>query len=201
VVRSEADQRVADLLTRRPALRAFRQANPLALELIDIPLLAGGDLAYCDSDVLFLRPFTGLFRFPGADVGAVFMSDRQNAYSVRYSRALGCAPPCARRWGEREESGRTTGAGRHADQQQGGEEDVQEADRADRQEGRRRRRRRPGHQEGQDDLEQGGDWRYRARPMGSSRRVKSETGLRSPWSAAREIAGGVKKYESAVGTG
>jgi len=87
VPRAEADARVEDLLARRPALRAFRQRNPLALKLIDIPFLAGaaadGDLAYCDSDVLFLRPFAGLFRFPGPETGAVFMSDRQNAYSLR----------------------------------------------------------------------------------------------------------------------
>jgi hypothetical protein len=84
VPRAEADARVADLLASRPALRAFRRSNPLALKLIDIPLLAGDDdLAYCDADVLFLRPFSGLFRFPGEDTGAVFMSDRQNAYSVR----------------------------------------------------------------------------------------------------------------------
>jgi hypothetical protein len=84
MMRAEADARVADPLAARPALRAFRKSNPLALKLIDIPLLAGtDDLAYCDADVLFLRPFSDLFRFPGPDTGAVFMSDRQNAYSVR----------------------------------------------------------------------------------------------------------------------
>jgi len=86
VSRSEADDRVAAVLTSRPALAAFRRGNPLALKLIDIPLLAGDagdDLAYCDSDVLFLRPFSGLFADPGPETGAVFMSDRQNAYSLR----------------------------------------------------------------------------------------------------------------------
>jgi hypothetical protein len=84
VPRDEADERVGEALAGRPALRTFRRSNPLALKLIDIPLLHGdGDLAYCDSDVLFLRPFADLFRFPGEEAGAVFMSDRQNAYSVR----------------------------------------------------------------------------------------------------------------------
>ena len=82
VTRPEADERVAGLLAHRPALRRFRQANPLALKLIDIPAFAGDDLAYCDSDILFLRPFA-VFRFPNPDTGAVFMSDRQNAYSLR----------------------------------------------------------------------------------------------------------------------
>jgi hypothetical protein len=84
VARAEADDRVAEALASRPALRELRRGNPLALKLIDIPLLAGeSDLAYCDADVLFLRPFTGLFRFPEPDTGALFMSDPQNAYSVR----------------------------------------------------------------------------------------------------------------------
>jgi hypothetical protein len=84
VARSEADARVEDLLAGRPALRDFRRRNPLALKLIDIPRFAGEeDLAYCDSDVLFLRPFSDLFQFPDPKTGAVFMSDRQNAYSLR----------------------------------------------------------------------------------------------------------------------
>jgi hypothetical protein len=87
VSRTEADDRVAPTLANRPALAAFRRGNPLALKLIDIPLLAtdagDDDLAYCDSDVLFLRPFSALFADPGAETGAVFMSDRQNAYSLR----------------------------------------------------------------------------------------------------------------------
>jgi hypothetical protein len=84
VPREEADALVEETLAGRPALLAFRRDNPLALKLLDAPLLsAGGELAYCDSDILFLRPFSGLFRFPGPETGAVFMSDRQSAYSVR----------------------------------------------------------------------------------------------------------------------
>lgn len=82
VSREEADDRAAGLLARRPALRAYRRDHPLALKLIDAVLFGGEELAYCDSDILFLRPFRGLFRLPGP-AGAVFMSDRQNAYSVR----------------------------------------------------------------------------------------------------------------------
>jgi len=80
VSRAEADERVAEILKSHPALAAFRRANPLALKLIDAVLFAGEELAYCDTDVLFLRPFTGLFP-PGA--GAAFMADHQNAYSLR----------------------------------------------------------------------------------------------------------------------
>lgn len=84
IARAEADELVAPLLVRYPAARAFRAANSLGLKLLDVPLLCGGDdeLAYCDSDVLFLRPFSGLFDLPpGFD--ALFMRDPQNAYSVR----------------------------------------------------------------------------------------------------------------------
>jgi len=82
VSRVEADEAAAGVVARRPALAAFRRENPLALKLIDAVLLAGEELAFCDTDVLFLRPFSGLFRLPPG-AGALFMSDRQNAYSVR----------------------------------------------------------------------------------------------------------------------
>jgi hypothetical protein len=83
VSRREADERLADLLGPHPASRAFRRENPLGLKLFDVALLApGGELAYCDSDVLFLRPFSGLFSLPEG-AGALFMCDPQNAYSAR----------------------------------------------------------------------------------------------------------------------
>src|SRR5579864_1733768 len=83
VPRREADERLAAVLAARPATRALRATNPLALKLVDVPLLAAADeVAYCDSDVLFLRPFTGLFDLP-PPAGALFMRDPQNAYSVR----------------------------------------------------------------------------------------------------------------------
>ena len=123
VPRRVADERVEELLAARPAARAFRRENPLALKLFDLPVFAGthegagtgkeagagergstgkeaaaeegasvgegagldaedGEIRYCDSDVLFLRPFRGLFDLP-AGAGALFMRDPQNAYSVR----------------------------------------------------------------------------------------------------------------------
>jgi hypothetical protein len=84
VARREADERLAGFLAARPATRAFRERNPLALKLVDAVVLAdGGDaLAYCDSDVLFLRRFARLFEVPPGS-GALFMCDPQNAYSVR----------------------------------------------------------------------------------------------------------------------
>jgi hypothetical protein len=81
VARAEAEERLADVLATRPALRELRRTNPLGLKLIDAPLLApAGRLLFCDSDVLFFRPFSGLW---GLDGETVFLRDTQNAYSVR----------------------------------------------------------------------------------------------------------------------
>jgi hypothetical protein len=80
ITRTEADERVADILKQHPALAAFRRTNPLALKLIDVVQFAGEELAYCDTDILFLRPFTGLFP---ERAGTAFMADHQNAYSLR----------------------------------------------------------------------------------------------------------------------
>lgn len=84
VLRAEADERAATFLARHPALHEFRRGNVMALKLIDTVMYAGEEMAYCDSDILFLRPFTGLYgqlRETGA--GAVFMKDWQNAFSLR----------------------------------------------------------------------------------------------------------------------
>ena len=84
VSREEADDLAAPWLSGRPALSRARREHPLFLKLIDLAIPAAGEeVAYCDADVLFLRPFEGLFRFSSPSVGAVFMSDVQNAYSIR----------------------------------------------------------------------------------------------------------------------
>jgi hypothetical protein len=87
MLRPEADERMAGLLAGRRAARAFRAANPLAAKLLDATLLGPEELAFCDADVLFLRPFSRLFELPAA-VGSLFMTDPQNAYSVRFWHLL-----------------------------------------------------------------------------------------------------------------
>ncbi len=88
VSRSEADDLAAPLLSGRPALAALRARHPLFLKLVDLAVLApkseenADEIAYCDADVLFQRPFFGLFH-PTPGAGATFMADGQNAYSVR----------------------------------------------------------------------------------------------------------------------
>lgn len=79
----EADDLVHEALARHPACRAYRSDHVLARKLLDIALVGeGADIAYCDADVLFLRPFEGLFQRPDG-VDAVFQADAQEAYSVR----------------------------------------------------------------------------------------------------------------------
>ncbi len=83
VSRAEADEKVLPMLNRYPKCRSYRMQHPLALKLIDLPLFEPNDLAYCDSDVLFLRPYTCLFGWASAGVSAIFMQDSQDAYSLR----------------------------------------------------------------------------------------------------------------------
>lgn len=86
VSRAAAEERLAAHLAARPATRALRQTNPLGLKLVDALLLAPGErLLFCDSDVLFFRPFSGLW---GAEGETVFLRDTQNAYSVRSWQVL-----------------------------------------------------------------------------------------------------------------
>jgi hypothetical protein len=81
VTREEADAAAVGRLADFPHATAFRAANPLALKLLDVAFLAEGDILYCDADILFLRPFVGLFR--AAPEAPAFMRDSQDAYSVR----------------------------------------------------------------------------------------------------------------------
>src|SRR5262249_40241428 len=66
-----------------PRCRAARAANLMFLKMFDVTLLEDGEMAYCDSDILFLRPFSGLFGLPDPRFRALFMTDSENAYAVR----------------------------------------------------------------------------------------------------------------------
>jgi hypothetical protein len=81
VSRAIADERIGPTLAGHPRLESYRRESALALKLLDLPLWCPDDLLYCDSDVLFFRPFCGLFSRPRGV--ALFMADIQNAYSVR----------------------------------------------------------------------------------------------------------------------
>lgn len=79
--RGHADSVVQPRLERHPRCLATRASGPLFLKLFDIALMADASLLYCDSDVLFLRKYTGIFQPPAR--GYAYMADTANAYSVR----------------------------------------------------------------------------------------------------------------------
>jgi hypothetical protein len=83
VSRALADEEVSERLKKHPRCRAARTANIMFLKMFDVALLEPAELAYCDSDILFLRPFTGLFGARDSRFGALFMADAKNAYAVR----------------------------------------------------------------------------------------------------------------------
>ncbi len=92
VRRSEADQRMHELLRRHPHALALRSKLPLALKLFDAVLLSSEEpFAFCDSDVLFLRSVVNPFVLPAQDTNAVFIEDREHSYSMR-SWQLAFAP-------------------------------------------------------------------------------------------------------------
>jgi hypothetical protein len=89
--RASADERVDGELARYPLCRAARAACPLFLKLFDVALLESGELKYCDSDILCLRRFTGVFGPTDRRYRGCFMRDCKHAYAVRpwHLRPLG----------------------------------------------------------------------------------------------------------------
>ena len=81
--RKRADDEVACRLKGYSRCLAARAANLMFLKLFDVSLLERGELLYCDSDILFLRPFRGLFGSRSDRYPAIFMTDVKEAYSVR----------------------------------------------------------------------------------------------------------------------
>ncbi len=92
IKRAEADQRMNDALSKYPNLAEYRREHHFGLKLLDPMLLDDGEqMNFCDTDVLFFRPMTGLYELPDG-VSAIFMRDFQQAYSVRRPRNLFTVP-------------------------------------------------------------------------------------------------------------
>jgi hypothetical protein len=81
--RERADDEVRDRLKGYSRCQAARSINLLFLKIFDVSLLELDDLSYSDSDILFLRPFSGLFGPSIARFPAMFMTDVKQAYAVR----------------------------------------------------------------------------------------------------------------------
>ena len=80
--RRQADDAMADRLSRYPACSRARRENILMLKLFDVALLGEDDIRYCDTDVLFMRPVAGVFE-PRESPAALFMHDIDHGYAVR----------------------------------------------------------------------------------------------------------------------
>ena len=83
---SENSSRVLDYLQGRPNCQKFRKNSIWGIEFFD-PIYAFPEDPICfylDADILFLRPFTGLFDRYQVKRGAVFLKDTQwDAYCFR----------------------------------------------------------------------------------------------------------------------
>jgi hypothetical protein len=83
VRKTDADHLLERRLAHFPACKALRSANVLALKLFDCLFFESDPtLRYVDSDVLFLRPFSGPPMHAETEV-PIFFPDEQSAYSVR----------------------------------------------------------------------------------------------------------------------
>jgi hypothetical protein len=90
VDRREADAWAAAALQAKPACLRFRNSGAFGLKLFDVAHFHPGEsIAYCDGDVLFLRPFEGLFHLGDPPADFVFMRDSQEAYAIRPWRLAG----------------------------------------------------------------------------------------------------------------
>ena len=84
ISRRQADAIVNERLSHYPYCARFRRQYVYGLKIFDTTFLAPGeDLAYCDTDIYFLRPFYNLFSWPDEQTGCIFMQDYQNAYAFR----------------------------------------------------------------------------------------------------------------------
>jgi len=90
VLRGDADECVNDFLAKYPACKRLRDTSVYGLKIFDLQVLeAGENIAYADSDILFLKPVAGLFEMPpDPRSGGAFMRDPQQAYCLRSVQLL-----------------------------------------------------------------------------------------------------------------
>lgn len=86
-----ADDSVAEQLAKYPHCQEFRRTNLFATKLLDIPLRSRDRIVYCDTDILFTRPFSCAGFFERADTPFVGMRDLAEQYSVRIKDWRGLA--------------------------------------------------------------------------------------------------------------
>ena len=92
VRRREVDAEMLETLAKYPTCRFYREHYPISLKFMDLPLLATGPTVFCDSDIFFVRRFTGFHRLIEPRNPLIFTRDLTMAYAVRYWHLLGREP-------------------------------------------------------------------------------------------------------------
>jgi hypothetical protein len=84
VMKKDADGPMNEFLAKYPACRKLRDNLVFGLKIFDIQVLDSHEnLAYTDCDILFLKPYTELFKMPPDPTsGGVFMYDPIQAYCM-----------------------------------------------------------------------------------------------------------------------
>jgi hypothetical protein len=83
-IKKEVDEQADEELKNYPFCRQWRGQNAFTIKLFDMALIENDDFVYFDSDVFFLKPFTGLNRKAAGYESLVLMSDRFDYYSMNY---------------------------------------------------------------------------------------------------------------------
>lgn len=82
--KKEVDALANEALSKYPYCRAWRGENAFTVKLFDMAIAEEGDYVYFDSDIFFIRPFTGLERRSYGGEDLVLMYDRYDYYSLNY---------------------------------------------------------------------------------------------------------------------
>jgi hypothetical protein len=93
ISRKESDECMEENLRKYPNCYQYRKEHIYALKLLDIAFMSQNDFGYCDSDILFLRPFKNLFKWPDSKTSAIFMQDYSSSYSMLPWTLLGNDKP------------------------------------------------------------------------------------------------------------
>ena len=87
--RADFDGPMEERLAKYPACRFYRKNYPISLKFMDLPLLGTEPLVFCDSDIFFVRRFTGFHRLIDPARPLIFTRDLTMAYAIRYWHLLG----------------------------------------------------------------------------------------------------------------
>lgn len=85
VSRGHADDYLTDLLSKWPNVSRARKLLPHVMKLIDIGLIEQADnvIRYVDTDMMFFRPFRGLFEDKDGDTSGAFLTDSNSSFGAR----------------------------------------------------------------------------------------------------------------------